>query len=44
MAIKCIDKLKNAEAHSTYIITGNDKISLRELKINLSCENEILEE
>lgn len=43
-AINCINKLKNAEAHATYIITGNDKITLKELKINISCENELLDE
>ena len=39
-----IPKIKNSEAHSTYIITGNDKITLKELKINVTCENEFLEE
>ncbi len=43
-AINSISQLKNSEAHSTYIISGNDKRALKELKINLSCENEILEE
>ena len=43
-AINCINKLKNSEAHATYIITGNDKITLKELKINISCENELLDE
>lgn len=43
-ALSFIPKLKNAEAHSTYIITGNDKITLRELKINTTCENEYLDE
>jgi len=43
-ALKCISQIKNSEAHATYIITGRDKIALKELKINLSCENEILEE
>ena len=43
-AINSISQLKNAEAHSTYIISGSDKITLKKLKINLSCENEILEE
>ena len=43
-ALSCISKLKNAEAHSTYIITRNDKITLKELKINVTCENEFLEE
>ena len=43
-ALSFIPKLKNSEAHSTYIITGNDKITLKELKINTTCENEFLEE
>ena len=43
-AINSISQLKNAEAHSTYIIRGRDKIALKELKINLTCENEILED
>ena len=43
-ALAFIPKLRNAEAHATYIITGNDKITLKELKINVTCENEFLEE
>ena len=43
-ALAFIPKLKNSEAHSTYIITGNDKITLKEIKINTTCENEFLEE
>jgi len=43
-ALSCIPKIRNAEAHSTYIITRGDKISLKELKINVTCENEFLEE
>ena len=43
-AINCIGQLRNSEAHATYIITGNDKKTLKELKINLSCENELLED
>ena len=43
-ALSFIPKLKNIEAHSTYIISGNDKITLKELKINTTCENEFLEE
>ena len=43
-ALSFIPKMKNTEAHSTYIITGNDKITLKELKINVTCENEFLEE
>ena len=43
-ALSFLPKIKNSEAHSTYIITGNDKITLKELKINVICENEFLEE
>ena len=43
-AMACLTKLNNAEAHATYIVTGSDKKSLKELKINLTCENEFLEE
>ena len=43
-ALSFIPKIKNTEAHSTYIITGNDKITLKDLKINITCENEFLEE
>ncbi len=43
-AIACLTKLKNTEAHATYIVTGSDKRSLKELKINLTCENEFLED
>ena len=43
-ALSFIPKIKNAVAHSTYIINGNDKIILKELNINVTCENEFLEE
>ena len=43
-AISCLTKLKNLDAHATYIVTGSDKNTLKELKINLTCENEFLEE
>ena len=43
-ALSYLTKLKNAEAHATYIVTGSDKKTLKELKINLTCENEFLEE
>ena len=43
-ALSCLSQIKNADAHSTYIITGNDKITLKELKINVTCENEFVEE
>jgi uncharacterized protein (UPF0371 family) len=43
-AMSCLTKLKGSEAHATYIVTGSDKRALKELKINLTCENEFLEE
>ena len=43
-AMSCLTKLKGAEAHATYIVTNGDKRALKELKINLTCENEFLEE
>ena len=43
-ALSFIPKIQNSEAHSSYIITGNDKITLKELKINVTCESEFLEE
>lgn len=43
-AMSCLKKLKNAEAHATYIVTGSDKTSFKNLKINLTCENEFLED
>ena len=43
-AMACLTNLKGAEAHATYIVTNGDKRALKELKINLTCENEFLEE
>ena len=43
-AMASLTKLRNAEAHSTYIVTGNDKKTLKELKINITCENQFLDE
>ena len=43
-AMSCLTKLRNCEAHATYIVTGPDKKALKDLKINLTCENEFLEE
>ena len=43
-AMSCLTKLKNAEAHATYIVTGSDRKALKDLKINLTCESEFLEE
>ncbi len=43
-AMSCLKKLKGCEAHATYIVTNGDKRAFKELKINLTCENEFLEE
>ena len=43
-ALASLNKLYGVDAHATYIITGNDKDTLKELKINLTCENEFLED
>lgn len=38
-----LKKLKGAEAHATYIVTGSDKRMLKDLQVNLTCEDEFLE-
>ena len=43
-ALANLTKLKNSEAHATYIVTGSDKQALKDLKINLTCESEFIEE
>ena len=43
-ALSNLSKVNGAEAHATYIVTGADKKALKDLKINLTCENEFLEE
>ena len=43
-ALSYLVKLRNSEAHATYIVTDGDKKALKELKINLTCENEFLDE
>ena len=43
-AIECLDKLQGAEAHSTYIMENGDRKTLKELKINLTCESEFLQD
>jgi len=43
-ALSFIPHIKNAEAHATYIIPRSDKITLKELKVNVTCENEYLED
>jgi len=41
-ALSQLTKLKGVDAHATYIVTGSDKKALKDLKINLTCENEFL--
>ena len=41
-ALDCLSKLKDCEAHSTYIVDNGDKKTLKSLKINLTCEPEYL--
>ena len=43
-AMKNLIKLKDCEAHATYIVTGTDKKKLKDLRINLTCENEFRDE
>ena len=43
-ALSCLVKLRNCEAHATYIVTDGDRKAFKELKINLTCENEFLDE
>jgi len=43
-ALSNIPKLKYCEAHATYIVTGADKTALKELKINITCESEFINE
>ncbi|MBQ8901627.1 MAG: DUF1846 domain-containing protein [Bacilli bacterium] len=38
-ALSCLSKLKNLEAHATYIVTNGDKKVLTELGIRLTCED-----
>ena len=38
-ALSCLDKLKNCEAHATYIVTNGDKKVLTNLGIRLTCED-----
>ena len=43
-AMSNLKKLKGSEAHATYIVTGSDMRKLKNLKINLTCEDEFLED
>ena len=42
-AISCLTKLKDCEAHATYIVDNGDKKTLKGLKINLTCESEYIQ-
>ncbi len=41
-AISNLSKLKDCEAHATYIVDNGDKKTLKNLKVNLTCEAEYL--
>ena len=43
-AMSNLSKLDSCEAHASYIVTGSDKTTLKDLNIHLTCENEFLEE
>lgn len=43
-ALSCLSKLKDCEAHATYIVNNGDKKTLKGLKINVTCEPEYLRE
>ena len=41
-ALSNLTKLKDAEAHATYIVDNGDKKTLKGLKVNLTCEAEYM--
>ncbi len=41
-ALSCLEKLRNCEAHATYIVTNGDKKVLTSLGIRLTCEDKFL--
>lgn len=43
-ALNNLPKLRGCEAHATYMVQGSDLRTLKQLKINLTCEPEFLEE
>ena len=43
-ALASLPKLKGCEAHATYIVTGTDKKAIKDLKINITCESEFIED
>ena len=42
-ALTELKKLRDCDAHATYLITGSDKRTLKTLQINLTCESEYIE-
>lgn len=42
-ALNNLTKLKNCEAHATYIVDNGDKKTLKNLKVNLTCEPEYMQ-
>lgn len=43
-ALDNLSKLKDCEAHATYIVENGDKKALKKLHINLTCESEFISE
>ncbi|MBE6160623.1 MAG: DUF1846 domain-containing protein [Firmicutes bacterium] len=43
-ALSCLKKLNGSEAHATYIVSSEDKNTLKKLKINLTCESEYIDD
>ena len=43
-ALASLPKLKDCEAHATYIVTGTDKKAIKDLRINITCESEFIED
>ena len=41
-ALSNLSKLKDCEAHATYIVDNGDKKMLKQLKVNLTCEPEYM--
>ena len=42
--LKNLEKLKDSDAHATYIVTDGELKTLKNLKINLTCEPKFSEE
>ena len=38
-ALSCLDKLRGCEVHASYIVTNGDKKFLKNLGVNLTCED-----